>query len=122
MSTKIYRQGDVLIMRVEEVPPGTWVDAPREGGRIVLAHGEVTGHAHAIESKSATLRKRPGSAVNRGRAESQARALVEDALLIAKAPVVLRHEEHSPVHLPPGNYVVRIQREYAPGELRNVAD
>lgn len=120
--TKIYRQGDVLIMRVEKAPGGEWVDAPREGGRIVLAHGEVTGHAHAIKSRAATLKKRKASAPSRGRAEQQARALVEDALLIAKAPVVLRHEEHSPIHLPPGNYVVRIQREYAPGELRNVAD
>lgn len=40
----MYRQGDVLIVAVGSVP-GTLDPIEREGDRIILAHGEVTGHA-----------------------------------------------------------------------------
>src|SRR3990167_910501 len=41
------RQGDVYLAVVDELPKGaTKVVLPK--GRIVLAYGEVTGHAHAI--------------------------------------------------------------------------
>ena len=42
-----YRQGDVLIVPVRSMPGGM-ARRERDGGRIVLAYGEVTGHAHAI--------------------------------------------------------------------------
>lgn len=41
------RQGDVQLQQVNSLPAGCTEVAP-EGNRIVLAHGEVTGHAHAI--------------------------------------------------------------------------
>jgi hypothetical protein len=49
----MYRQGDVLIVPMAEtsVPPGTdrLPRQPRDArGRLVLALGEVTGHAHAV--------------------------------------------------------------------------
>jgi hypothetical protein len=49
----MYRQGDVLIVPVaEEAVPSHVERAPRESrdgrGRLVLALGEVTGHAHAV--------------------------------------------------------------------------
>ena len=47
MSQTHYRQGDVLILRVNSVPDGLKVE-PRDNGRVILAYGEVTGHAHAI--------------------------------------------------------------------------
>lgn len=47
-----YRQGDVLIERIDSVPDDAQ-PVPLEDGRIVLAHGEVTGHAHAIKSRHA---------------------------------------------------------------------
>ena len=43
-------------------------------------------------------------------------------ILVARAPVVLRHEEHAEIHLPAGTYRVTRQREYSPGELSLVAD
>jgi hypothetical protein len=43
------RQGDILLVPVEEVPDGL-SKVPREKGRIVLAEGEETGHLHAIEA------------------------------------------------------------------------
>ena len=51
MKTKHYRQGDVLIMRVPKIHKNKPME--REGGKVILAHGEVTGHAHAISDTHA---------------------------------------------------------------------
>ena len=45
----MYRQGDVLIERITKIPNGLKKQQP-ENGRIILAHGEKTGHAHAFSS------------------------------------------------------------------------
>ena len=79
----------------------------REAGRIILAHGEVTGHAHAIASDDAML-------------FMDAKTL--DRYLEVKAPVTLDHEEHSRIELPSGFYKVTIQREYRPEGIRSVVD
>ena len=102
---KSYRQGDVLIVECERVTAGKEVE--RENGRIVLAHGEATGHAHAIASMDATLFMDEAT-LNR--------------YLDVRAPVVIEHEEHGRIELPSGYYQVRRQREYRPEGLRNVAD
>lgn len=105
---KMYRQGDVLIVAVESVPADL-VEVPRTKRGVVLAEGEVTGHAHRIPSRHASLY----------RSETDARYL----RVMGPAPVQLQHEEHSPVTLPPGSYRVTIHREYQPGELpRQVQD
>lgn len=97
------RQGDVLLVPVAEVPAGARRLA-RAGGRVVLAEGEVTGHAHAIRSASATLL-----------------AVGEDRYLRVAAPVTLDHEEHAALGVAPGVYRVVIQREYVPPEVSPVA-
>lgn len=100
------RQGDVFIIGTADVPDGA-KRTKRDAGRVVLAYGEVTGHAHAIADKGAVLFD-AGSA---GR------------FLKVSKRVVLRHEEHAKIELPSGNYRVVIQREYQPGELpRQVLD
>lgn len=48
-----YRQGDVLIERVSSFP-AKLTPVARENGRVILAHGEVTGHAHAFLEKGTT--------------------------------------------------------------------
>lgn len=48
----MYRHGDVLILPVAEIPAGAEPEK-REKGDIILAHGEVTGHAHRIKEKKA---------------------------------------------------------------------
>jgi hypothetical protein len=105
-----YRQGDVFLERVPDgtVPRGA-APLPREGGRVVLAAGEATGHAHAIAD--------PGAEVYRLGDEVEAWLRV-----VAAGGVALRHEEHAPIGLPPGTYRVRRQREYAPAATRQVAD
>lgn len=104
----MYRQGDVLIIPVKSIPKS--VEAvDREGGRVVLAHGEVTGHAHAIKDKRATLFRDPKLA-----------AIFMQ--VSGDAPVDLEHDEHSTIAIPPGNYQIVRQVEYSPEAIRNVAD
>ena len=104
------RQGDVLVVEVDAVPDDTQPVA-RDAGRVVLAYGEVTGHAHAIRSATATL-----VADRVGR-----------RFLRATDDVTLAHEEHASIDLPAGDYEVIIQREYVPAPVgvpawRRVAD
>ncbi len=106
---QIYRQGDVLIVRTRATAKhGQLVE--RDLGRIVLAYGEVTGHAHAIADPGAELYERDA-------------ALGERFLrVLSEAGVDLVHEEHATITLPKGDYVVRRQREYSPEAIRTVAD
>lgn len=106
---KSYRQGDVLLVEMAEKPAEALAPVARENGRVVLAHGEVTGHAHAIDETCAKLFEASG---------------VEDRFLkiSGNAAVELKHEEHGAITLKPGWYTVRRQREYSPEAIRRVAD
>ena len=92
----MYRQGDVLIIPMKSIPKKLEA-IPREDGRIVLAHGEVTGHAHAIKAQEAALFRDP--------------KLMEIFMTVSGDAVALEHEEHHTIVLPPGNYRVIRQRE-----------
>lgn len=93
------RQGDVLLVPVARVPYRTHA-IPRDRGRVVLAYGEVTGHAHAIRSLGAALLELRG-----------------ERYLQVSAAVTLEHEEHGPIDIAPGAYRVVIQREYVPADV-----
>ena len=113
-----FRQGDVLIERADNLQPdGKQI---HENGRVILAHGEVTGHAHEIaEPKSAALHGiKP--AIFAG--DLKGAELMTNAGLIIKKPTKVIHQEHAKVDLAPGKYIVRRQREYSPEAIRNVAD
>ena len=97
----MFRQGDVLIIPIANLP-AKLQKVPRENGRAVLAHGEVTGHAHAIKDQRAALFRDPKLA----------------AIFMhvsGDSPVALEHDEHDTVQVPPGNYRIVRQREYSPG-------
>jgi hypothetical protein len=104
----MFRQGDVLIVPIKKLPKDLEPVA-REDGCIVLAHGEVTGHAHAIRDQKAALFRDPKLA-----------AIFMN--VSADGPVALEHEEHGTIKIPPGNYQIVRQREYSPETIRNVAD
>lgn len=115
------RQGDVLLIKAGgPVPKGSTV-APYDGKRIVLAHGEVTGHAHAIHL-------RPEQIVKDAIAKAQAYARLWTApggdryLEVVGESVALTHEEHTPHTIPPGIYRLPTQVEYTPSALRRVED
>src|SRR3990172_5643197 len=103
------RQGDVLLTVVSRQPGDKKIE--REGGRVVLAHGEVTGHAHAIVDPAATLFVDP----------AELDQTLKVGLLKADLPVVLGHEEHGGFYCPGKTVEVRRQREYRPEGLRQVA-
>lgn len=105
--TTMYRQGDVLLIAATRCGANAEPVA-RENGRVVLAHGEATGHAHALVDDHVTLGEVPTTK--------------RRYLRIVKKPAALLHEEHAPIELPPGMYEVRRQREYSPEEIRTVAD
>jgi hypothetical protein len=120
------RQGDVQLQQVCKLPDGCTEIAP-DGNRIVLAYGEVTGHAHAIydhiDISPAAADEIAENAI--ARAQSKARLWVapngERYLQVSKA-VTLKHEEHTSHALQPGIYGLPTQMEYTPAELRRVAD
>ena len=101
----LYRQGDVLLKKITQKPVEGKKEKSGKGKRIVLAHGEVTGHAHAIYSEGAEL------------TETENQRFLE----ITKS-LTLDHEEHDSIALDPGFYEVIIQREYSPERIRRVVD
>jgi len=103
---KLFRQGDVLIREVKEIPEGA-KKIPRDNGRVVLAYGEVTGHSHAIMDPSVNF------VVNE--------ATLQRYLDVPKRSA-LNHEEHDEIQLPKGKYEVVIQREWKREGIRNVLD
>ena len=97
-----------MIVPIAQLPAGVSALAP-EGGRVVLAHGEATGHSHAINDPNARLFHDP-----------KLRAIF--LRVCGRAPVTLEHQEHDTIHIPPGDYQIIRQREYSPDAIRNVAD
>jgi len=100
----VYRQGDVLLVEVKGRVKGKVVAK----GRIVLAEGEATGHAHVVEAD-------PEDAVLK---EFDGKRFLE---VYREASVT--HQEHATITLKPKTYEVRRQREWTDGdEPRQVLD
>lgn len=104
-----FRQGDVLITTAT-IPQTAKRVKVKE--RIVLAEGEVTGHAHAI-----VLEHVPTGATAMMLVDAE-----REFVRIEGDEVAVEHEEHGTVTLPPGDYEITHQREYTPAEVRRVAD
>ena len=104
----LLQQGDVLLESVNVSVGGHHRIVPTKRG-LVLAEGEVTGHAHCIsDTQHAELVIVDGKTV----------------LNVTDEPVVIHHEEHGAVEVPPGVYTVRKVREYdhMAEEAREVQD
>ncbi len=98
----LYRHGDVLVRRVLEIP----ADAKKRR-HLTLAEGEITGHSHRIaETGAATLFEAGG----------------QRYLSVTADQATLVHEEHGPITLTRGCYLIWQQREYSPQEIRTVRD
>ena len=105
MHDGIVRQGDVLLVPVKTLPKGAveqQLTAP-----LVLAFGEVTGHAHQIKEHAKVRCWSAGA----------------ERFIRAVESVALEHEEHSAVMLEPGVTYRQIhQVEDWGSEVRRVAD
>lgn len=104
---EIVRQGDVCLIRVANLPAGA-VEVPGSGD-VILAYGEVTGHAHRIKQAD----DRPSARVFDYGAERY--------LQIAEK-IALTHEEHSAIMLDSGIYRQVYQFEEKRAEIRRVVD
>ena len=134
MQYKKYQQGDVVMLKVDD---DYFKDNVRSGMKAnskeavsyntqshnnpVLAFGEVTGHKHQIHMKD--MLDKAEVTLHMGY-RGEAGVDVPDAFEVCEETVILTHEEHNPIELPPGKYIVKIVREFdhIAGRSRYVAD
>ena len=115
---KKYQQGDVVMLKVDddyfkEHTNSSYDSVVEYHGKqpthAIMAFGEVTGHTHQINM--ANMLKEAGVTLHmdyNGKAGEDA----PDGFQVLNAPVILTHEEHDPLELPPGKYIVRRVREF----------
>lgn len=103
---QIAMHGDVLVFG-EEIPKDfdNWPIVKDS----CLAYGESTGHAHQLVGGEFYLRENPKT---------------KERHLRVVTSTMLKHQEHRPIEINPGEYRIGIQREYDPFEklIRNVED
>ena len=112
------RQGEVLLTRASS---NTVTDAhrpvPSEDGRVVVAVGETSLHAHVMRDPSVCMLAREGVS---DRVITVGKELVQLILEGGEsAPGVPRH---GAIPVPKGTYIVRTQREWTGEEVRDAAD
>lgn len=118
MKNKImFRQGDVLIERINSIP--TAAMKQKKSDRIILAHGEVTGHHHCLELADPADWWKQGEIAP---TLEKPTVLGGEIFVAIKEASKVTHQEHATIPLPPGKYRVTRQREYSPERIRNVAD
>lgn len=102
----LYQQGDVLLKKIEINLENAVKEMPN-GGRWIIAEGEVTGHAHAITESEAIVYTKNGV-----------------RYILTEQGFTITHEEHGPITVEPGTYEIGIVREYDHfvDEAREVAD
>jgi hypothetical protein len=105
----MYRQGDVLLVKVDNLPKAAVEVALDNKVVITLAYGEATGHHHSFFGGALMFRANEG--------EGGVATYVE-----VKPGAKLEHQEHSTITPAAGFYQVIIQREYSPEAIRNVQD
>lgn len=101
--------GDVIVFSEKALPAN--FNKMVEIKDSCLAYGEATGHAHKIfgDDNDYKIMECP---------ETKTR------YLHVVKEVMLKHQEHEPRGIPPGNYKIGIQREYDPfsKRIRKVID
>jgi len=102
---RLLRQGDVLLTPAKHMEVDG-LGEPAIDGRVILALDEATGHHHSVAAKFAALFVLASGA----------------RVLRVMQQTALEHQEHAPIDLPAGDYVVTRQKEYNPSDVRQVAD
>ena len=120
MSYVKYQQGDVVMYKVDDetYEQRTSRSKNNDGNAFytggtntsaILAFGEATGHKHQISLKELT--DNAGVDLRMGW-NGTAGVDVPEGFEVIGEVVTLKHEEHNPIELPPGKYVVKIVREF----------
>ena len=125
----MYRQGDVLLRRVDTLKEG--LAAVPSAPKVILAFGETTGHHHRFEDPNVVafikegddLMMAGGSKIENLPAAFVGEPTQVQAVTIPEGGAALVHEEHDAIQVAPGTYEVIRQREYvAPKVERQVID
>ena len=133
MNYKKYQQGDVVMLKVDDDyfkdnthgGSGSQYEVTQYNTQShnnpVLAFGEVTGHKHQIHMKD--MLDKAEVTLHMGY-NGKSGTDVPEAFEVCEETVILTHEEHKPIELPPGKYIVKIVREFdhIAGRSRYVAD
>jgi hypothetical protein len=108
-----YRQGDTLLIRRDSLPEGA--EERKVNGRVVIAEGEVSGHAHAVAVLDPT---------NVKEVVSDAGSNIETRFLVLERyGAQVAHEEHTPYTIDAGIFEMRPQMEWSDEmEPRRVLD
>lgn len=104
---KMYRQGDVLFVKADEIPKKA---KPKKDNIVVT--GEATGHAHRLVN---------GTILETVEDDNIFEKKTKMWIKASKGAKVI-HEEHAPIELEIGFYVVVRQREYDEEKERLVMD
>ena len=113
----MYRQGDLLFVRVNEIPESaeTISDTPKVKGKTVIEFGEGTGHAHIADVDKAYTFNFQDGMINFIEIENPTE-IVHDVGNDSETP-------HNPITLPKGKYQIFRQREDSLiGRNHNVID
>jgi hypothetical protein len=113
--TNMAAQGDFIIMRVKSLPKDLVEIAP-ENGKHIVAHSE-TGHNHVMEAEHVTVFKE---------AKETDDSKLFQLFFSVKQDTTIDHlrsfDTHETLLVPPGDYVVKRQREYVAEGFRKAAD
>ena len=129
---KKYQQGDVVMFQVDDKAFEQRMNSRGNNSNIVhyntqshnnpvLALGEATGHIHQIRMKDMLEKAEVTIHMPRYRTAGED---TPAAFEVREETVTLTHEEHDPIDVPPGKYLVRIVQEFdhIAGRSRYVAD
>jgi len=129
---KKYQQGDVVMYQVDDEAFEKNMNGATNEASIhhyntqshnnpILAFGEATGHIHQIRMKDMLDKAEVTLHMNRFRTVGED---TPQGFEVREETVTLTHEEHDPIDVPPGKYIVRIVREFdhIAGRTRYVAD
>lgn len=130
------RQGDVLLIQVDQLPDAP--ERPATRGHHLLALGETTGHAHYVPALEAVMLEANDAMQETARAHgvaASATLLIGGVRVTAAAGTTLWHgtptadpagprdADHAPIALPAGEYLAIRPREYQDDqEFRVIAD
>lgn len=113
--TKMAAQGDFIILRIPSIPANVERLIPDTSGNIVVAHSE-TGHNHVMVADRVEAYKPAGVK----------EVDLYEMFLSVKAPTEINHlrsfDTHETLLVPPGDYMVRRQREYVAEGFRRAQD
>jgi len=121
---QFYAHGDKLTILVDDKSIAGIENAKpiksKVPGRTIIAYGEVTGHHHSIDESVARLFDASGITIPKvGAFHSDDQA---ESVLVMERPGTLEHQEHGPIDIDSGVYVVTGQFQYTAGDIKKVRD